>query len=201
MSNTNAPYGFRPIGRIEGSAPNFGLAHYWINPANTSAIYRGDPVFLGISGQTGYVDVGTAGSEAILGIFWGCHYNSIARKMPVWSPYYPGSDALTGINVDAYVIVDPNAEFVVQTDGTAAITQGSVGNLAQMVVGSGSTTTGLSGYTLSHTTGSTTTYPFRLIGLLSDIAPPGTNGTDNTNPYNQVIVGFNNQLFRTTAAP
>ena len=44
--------------------------------------------------------------------------------------------------------------------------------------------------------GTTATYPFRLVNLLSAQSPSGTNGTDNTSANNQAVVTFNNVDYR-----
>lgn len=197
MSNPNSPFGFRPVGHNEGSAPNFGLSTFNILYSYNTNIYRGDPVVF----SSGYIQQASNVTNPIVGVFWGCHYYSVARKIPVYSLYYPGSsDQVTNGTVTAYVITDENAQFVVQETGdNAALARANIGTRYAFNVGSGgSTTTGLSGFSLDDNVSGNAGHSFRLVALLSDVAAPGTPGTDNTSLYNQGIVMFNNTIYRTT---
>lgn len=190
MANTNAPFGFSPIGTVGGSTPNFRLSKRLIASGNGTAIYFGDAVVPVTSSATGYIKQATASTVAMAGIFRGCVYTSVSQGRTVRSLYWPGSDA-TG-DVTAYVIDDPLAQFVVQAGGSA-VGLTSLNSNIQLNVGTGSTTTGLSGmYVESPNT--TSTLPFIVTGFVQD--PLGVNGTDITTAYNWVIVGFNNEIFK-----
>jgi hypothetical protein len=193
MANIQAPYGFRHIGFLGGYAPNFANASKLVSASNGTAIYAGDPV---TQLNTGYIAKSTAGTTQIHGIFIGCEYFSTSRGYTWRSPYWPGSDA-TG-DVTAWVIHHPEALFQVQAGGAAtAIALSNVGNNANFGAGTGNTATGQSGAYLDQTTVNTTsTLPFRIIGLVTD--PPGFNGTDTTTGYNDVVVAFNWQDFKST---
>jgi len=43
-------------------------------------------------------------------------------------------------------------------------------------------------------TSSPATLPLKIVSLVT--APPGVNGTDQTTAYNNVLVTFNNQIFK-----
>ena len=201
MANTFAPFGFRPISTSNGPM-NWRISTRRV-ASSAGAIYRGDAVVPVTGTPTGYIIQATAGSVALAGIFWGCQYLSTSQKRVIWSQYWPGSDA-TG-DVIAYVIDDPNARFKVQTSGASfqitgtptTFTSSPVGQLAQLNVGSGSTTTQQSGMYLD-TVGATATYPFQIVDMVLD--PPGSNGADATSNYNYVIVGFNNEMLRSNGA-
>ena len=201
MANTFAPFGFRPISTSNGPI-NWRISTRRV-ASSAGAIYRGDAVVPVTGTPTGYIIQATAGSVALAGIFWGCQYLSTSQKRVIWSQYWPGSDA-TG-DVIAYVIDDPNARFKVQTSGASfqitgtptTFTSSPVGQLAQLNVGSGSTTTQQSGMYLD-TVGATATYPFQIVDMVLD--PPGSNGADATSNYNYVIVGFNNEMLRSNGA-
>lgn len=132
-----------------------------------------------------------AGTTQIAGVFYGCEYLSTALGKVVWSNFYPGSGA--GADVKAYLCTDPEATFIVQSDNTA-IVMGNIGNNVNIVSGTVNTVTGMSTAAIGQSTISTTptTLPFRIVGLLSQSAAPGTNGTDNANPFNRIIVTANN---------
>ena len=196
MANTNAPFGFRQYSGT-GSAPTYEQNVRYIASDNTTAIYFGDAV---IPLTTGYIGQATASTVRVEGIFAGCKYVSTSQKRTVWSNYWPGSDA-TG-DVEAYIIDDPNAKFLVQSSdsgGTAAVTFAKIGEYINLAVGTGNTATGISGMTVNVATLNTTvTLPFRIVGLVT--SPPGADGTDTATEYNQVIVAFNNASTRTNGA-
>jgi hypothetical protein len=189
MANTNAPFGFRQY-RGTGSVPTYEMSVRKIASNNTTPIYFGDAV---IPLTTGYIGQATASTVRMEGIFQGCKYTSTSQKRTVWSNYWPGSDA-TG-DVTAYVVDDPNAQFVVQA-GASEITFANIGEYIQLNVGTGNSATGISGmYVESPAT--TVTLPFIVRGLVQE--PPGMNGTE-ASAYNLVIVGFNNASTRTNGA-
>ena len=202
MANTFAPFGFSPSSTSNGPM-NFRLSTRRI-ASTAGAIYHGDAVVPVTSPSTnGYIKQATASSVPLAGIFWGCKYLSTSQKKTVWSNYWPGSDA-TG-DVEAYVIDDPNTRFVVQTSGSSfqitgtptTFTSAPIGKYAQLNVGSGSSSTGISGMYLD-TIATTSTFPFIIVDLV--LNPPGANGTDATSNYNYVVVGFNNEWLRTNSA-
>lgn len=184
MANTNAPFGFQQYSGT-GSAPTYEQVAVRI-AYNASAIFYGDPVQ---PDANGYVVVGSPGTTQIAGIFVGCKYLSVAQKRTVWSNYWPGSDVASTQTVEGYIINDPNAKFVVQSDATGAALTDINANV-NFAIGTGNTATGLSGaYLNMSTAGTTATLPFRIVGL--DDNPPGAPGTES-GAYNRVIVAFNN---------
>jgi len=194
MANTSAPFGFKQWSGT-GSAPTYEQTVANIASANTTPIFFGDPV---VQLNTGYITQASSNSTQIAGIFVGCKYLSTSQKRTVWSNYWPGSD--TSNAVEAYVITDPNAQFLVQSGNGGPVTFASVGNNIGFGVGStnGNTANGLSTYYADFgTINTTSTLPFRIIGLAGYAAYgtnplTGQNGYDTTTAYNSVIVAFNN---------
>jgi len=159
----------------------------------------------------------------IAGVFVGCRYLSTSQKRVVWGNYWPGADA-TG-DVQAYVVTDPNAQFIVQT-GNSNTTATAVG-LASVGqnIGFNYNDSVATGETLGNTANGLSTYfadqysliansnagavannflPFRIIGLANYL--PGQtsplvsiNGNDSTTAYNKIIVGFNNSMMKALA--
>ena len=191
MANTNTPFGFKQV-KGTGSLPTFEQNVRYIASNNTTAIFFGDAV---IPLSTGYIAQATASTVRMEGIFAGCKYTSVSQKRTVWSNYWPGSDA--NGDVEAYIIDDPNAQFQVQAT-SGPITFASIGEYAQLTVGTGNTATGISAMTLNTPSATTVTQPFIVKALVQD--PPGSNGTDITTAYNIVVVGFNNASTRTNGA-
>lgn len=201
MANTAAYFGFTQYQGGAGGAPTFAQSARRIASGNTTPIYTGDPVMPVVSTANGYITQGAAGTTRLDGIFVGCKYLNTSLGRTVWSSYWPGSGA-TG-DVEAYVIDDPNSRFLVQTSfagapmtGTATtMTSGIIGQYAQFTIGSGNTSTGRSGAYLS-SVATTVTFPF----IVVDYQINGSNGGDPTTQYCNVIVGFNNEIFRSNGA-
>lgn len=192
MANLNTPFGFEQY-RGTGAAPTWEQVVARVAPNNTTPIYTGDPVSFD-SPANGYIELSTAGTAPIAGIFVGCKYMSVSQKRTVWSAYWPGSDA-SG-DVEAYIINDPLAQFKVQAGGTV-IGRDKVGQNVQLNVGVGNPFTGQSGAFVENPA-ATATLPFRIVNVVAN--PPGTNGTDVSSPYNHVIVSFNNAVTRANGA-
>lgn len=188
MANTNAPFGFMPMGNRGGSSA-FHVTTRKIKSDYSTAIYKGDPVEVL---STGYIARGAAGETGhlTLGIFLGCKYLSTAFGYMKWSPYYPGSDAAA--DVEAFICDDPNAMFLVQSSGTA-ITMADLGQNIDYTLGTGSTRTGLSGASVDQSTLNTTaTLPFRVVDIVGGVG----DGFDSSSSYNRVIVAWNDQFYR-----
>lgn len=197
MANTQGAFGALvtgtssgPVNFAESSNPPFRIASNY-----GTAIGYGDLVTLVSGGSpTGYLQRWVNGSGTatfqVAGVFLGCRYFSTARQTTWWSRYWPGSDA-TG-DVTAFVESDPNAQFVIQAT-LGPITQASIGQTSDVTMGSVNTTTGMSGMSLDAASTMNPQYlPFKILGIVT--SPPGANGTDVTTAYNNVIVGFNNQI-------
>lgn len=178
MANNNAPFGFSVWGTVNGPV-NFSITDRKIASNNGTAVFFGDAV---IPLNTGYIAQATASTVPLAGIFIGCRYFSTSQKKQVWNNYWPGSDA-TG-DVTAFVCSDPTAQFLCQA-GASNIPFAKIGQNVQLNVGTGNTTTGISGMFVD-TVGSTNTYPFTIIDV-----PNGATDPDATLGYNWLLVGFN----------
>lgn len=201
MANTQAYFGFTQYQGGAGGAPTFAQSVRRIASGNSTAIYTGDPVMPVVSTANGYITQASPGTTRLDGIFVGCRYLNTSLGRVVWSPYWPGSGA-TG-DVEAYVIDDPASRFIVQTSTSAfpmtgtvtTMTSGVIGQYAQFSIGSGNTSTGRSGAYLS-SVGTTVTFPFIIVDYQIGVQ----NGGDPTSQYCNVIVGFNNEIFRSNGA-
>ncbi len=200
MANTNAPFGFRQY-RGSGSSPTYeqftqgagGLVG-GILYSNSGAIYQGDPVIRsGVGAGSLIAGVGSGSVVPVAGIFQGCKYLSTSQKRTVWNNYWPGVDvasANTGAT-EAYIINDPNTQFVAQSDSTG-LQAVDIGSNLDYAIGTGTAANGLSGAYLIHTGATTSTFAFRFIDLVW--APPGQNGVSTSGTaaaYNYGIVACN----------
>lgn len=189
MANVFAPFGFRQYSGT-GSAPTYEQVPALIASNYTTPIYFGDPVY---PLNTGYIAGSSVspGTVQLAGVFVGCQYLSTSQKRTVWSNYWPGSDA--NGDVTAYIINDPNAQFLAQVGGSSSVglTTGDVFANVQFNFGTGTAANGISGayIDIAVTPTTTATLPFRVVSLVTN--PPGAPGTAS-GAYNYAVVAFNN---------
>jgi len=198
LANTNAPFGFRPIGQQEGSAPTAGFETYYLNSSDTNLYFTGDPVMLSTA-IPGFITVPASGSttgQALLGIFVGCKYYTATVGRTVWNSYFPASVGSSS-PCEAYVITNPQQLFAVQATsnaimGTSNINQNIGFNAATSSLGN--QTTGQSVVTLAASTQTAnSSFPFRIVATSTTYAPPGANGTSTgAEGYQVMIVRGNN---------
>ena len=191
MANTNSPFGFWQRGGT-GSSPTYEQTEQGNGGIdyNTGAIYFGDPVQRVGSGDGTIEQGANAQTTPMAGVFIGCKYLSTSQKRTVWSNYWPGSDVTSAnqSSISAWIVNDPNAQFLVQSDSTGVV-QADVGANNDYQIGTGTAANGLSGAYLVHGGATTSTKPWRLVSLVLD--PPGAPGTA-TGAYNWCVVAFNN---------
>lgn len=186
MSNTNSPFGFRWVDRIDGAPANAGLVSGL--SLGSAAMFYGDV----LSFSAGYVAAAAVvgGGATIAGVAQSFAWISKAQGRQVWAQYYPGSDVNAGAYVTVKLIADPLALFLAQCV-TGPITQANVGQYANFAVGGGgNTASGISSYELNDgtLTGTKGNLPFQVVRL---IQPPNS---DPTSAYNQVVVQMVNLL-------
>ena len=160
MANVDKAFGMRPLGNLSasGSQKQFG---YEIADNQTGAIYQGDLVTV-YDGYLVQFDPDT--HTAAVGVFNGCNYIDPTTGKPTWKNYYPGSVNITQGKIIADVLDDPNQLFTIQNDGTSAAA--NYGKNADVVMGTGSTTTGVSGMELSTSTiANTAALNLKIVGL------------------------------------
>lgn len=192
MANVQASFGFRHIGFTSGAGPDYQLATRLISSANTTKIFRGDPVVKIASSK--YIGQGTNTTTTLVGIFDGCVYIPVGGGTPIWSPFWPGTAAS---DATAYVIDAPNALFLASTLLTSIVAS-NVGENVCYAIGTGSTAGGgFSGATIDQSTLTTATEaPFRVYQLYQGIG----NGSDSTTSYGWAVVTFNNEWQKSGSA-
>lgn len=193
MANTQATFGFRHIGYISGGAPDYQLATGLIASANTTKIFRGDPVVINTS--TGKIEQAANNTANIAGIFDGCMYTPTGG-IPQWSPYWNGGGAAS--DPIAYIINASTALFLAAALNTSIVTA-NIGENVGFAIGTGNTATGFSGATVDQSTLNTTnTLPFRVVAPCTTAGNFGItgNGSDPTTPYGWCVVAFNNMNFK-----
>lgn len=183
MANVNKPFGFRPVGKVGSNYDNQGLTQYKISNNYNTNLFQGDAVTL----SGGYLAIATAGNP-VVGVFQGCYYIDPTTQKPTWKNYYPANTAQDGIV--ALVNDDPNAQFVVQCSGIAAVT--CVGRNADLVTSTaGNTSTGQSGQQVGVPATGNATYPWKVVGVYEDV-----EDNDVTAAHANLIVIPNNHLYK-----
>jgi hypothetical protein len=169
-----------------------------LNNAGTgygTSIYKGDLVELD-TGNNGTIEI-SDGSSACLGVFAGCEYIDPTGK-PVSSPYWPASTlVLSGSQIVAYVYDDPATVFKVGvTANASSYDQTAIGDQCDVASGTGNTSTGLSGNSVTAAkVGNGATACVRIIGFLNNEIYNAT-----TNPYPQLLVQINQLQFAPNGA-
>ncbi len=211
MANTYSPFGFRPFGQREGTAPTAGMERLFIASSDTNLYFTGDVVYLSSAqnfGLTGSVMQGntislfTASSAYIpVGVFVGCKYYSPAVGRTVWNSYFPGNVGSSS-PCDAYVITNPEQMFIAQASTTGGVVGSSMAGwgigVASSQQASGNTLSGQSVEALASSVTSlqSSTSPFRVIEAYANYAPPGVNGTSTGAEGGAILVVQPNNWLR-----
>lgn len=189
----SAPYGLKPVNRIDGMAYAGATRQIPIAAGYATAIFFGDTVKLDTSGYL-VADTGTNNATPC-GVLVGCEYvNSSGQK--VQGQYYPASLSTTANYAKAYVVDDPMVAFkvAVVSSGTTIATVGRAVVAANMalVQTAGSTVTGDSNLAVLSTSAATTnTLPVRVIDVVYETA----TGAD---AFTEVIVKINTHQYNST---
>ena len=180
-----APYGLRPINLIGGQVFAGATRQIPIGSGNDTAIYYGDVVKLDSSGLL-QKDVGTDAATPV-GVFLGCTFTDSQYGL-TFRQFYT-ADTVAG-DITAYVSDDPDALYKVAvvsaTTTIGYVNRTAVGNNAVLVQNAGSTLTGNSAVAIDDGTGTTATFPIRIIDVVPETAIAGYPGS-----YTEVIVKWN----------
>jgi hypothetical protein len=182
MANIDKPFGLRAIGNLSatGAQKQYG---YVIENDSADPIFQGDLVTV----FDGYlVQFDPAVHTAAVGVFNGCNYVDPTTGKPTWKNYYPGNVDPTQGQIQADVLDDPNQLFIIQA--ASSVTQDHVGFNADVSVGSGNTTTGVSGMELTGTPAKTAALNLKIVGLYN--AEGNSFGTNAV-----VVVKINEHLY------
>lgn len=188
MSAIQAPYGFKPINRVDGLPYAGAIRQIPVASNNTNAIFNGSVVSILANGTVALVttdgSVATPFPAGTIGVFVGCSYTNAVTKQPVYSQYLPA--ATIASDIMAFVVDDPNVVFQVQAAGTLAQAElgANVVLNATQVATAGSTATGNSATAVSITTVQTAT-AFRIVDFVK--GPFSTVG----DAFTDVLVKFN----------
>jgi hypothetical protein len=158
MASTAAPFGMRPVGLIGGQPYAGSTRQISIASTYNTNIFSGDVVKL-VAGGTVELDTGTATLTPV-GVFMGCTYTDPNLGYKVHSQYWPANTVAT--DAMAYVVDDPDALFLIQSD--EAVAQTALGANFAIVQTAGSTAIGTSKNALDgDSVNTTSTLPLRLV--------------------------------------
>ena len=168
MANTDTPFGFKPVKHLNGSPWNGKVNVYYIPSTDGTAMFKGDAVKLaGSADATGKFPTiaQAAATNAICGVIVGFADNPYVGINPDYPNlnYRPASTAMYALVVD-----DPFVIFEVQEDSVGnSITADMVGLATDIVVGTGSTTTGRSAMELDSSDTATAAGQCRIMRLVN----------------------------------
>lgn len=178
-----APYGLVPVNLVGGLPFAGSTRMFKIGSSSDTAIFYGDVVKLLNTGLLDK-DVGTDAATPV-GVFLGCTYTDPTFGK-VFRQYYPADTVAS--DIQAYVADYPGTLFkaavVSATTTIGGVVQTSLGNNAILVQNTGSTATGNSAVAVGATTGTTSTFPVRIV----DFVPESANSAGS---YTEVIVAWN----------
>lgn len=145
MDNLDIPAGFKPVKHLNGSPWNGKVSTYYVPATDSTALFKGDAVkSAGSADATGKFPTVTqaAAGDAIRGVVVGFGEDPhIMIKAD--NPYLTHRPASTAMYV--LVVDDPSVIFEIQEDSdVAALAADDVGLSADVIVGTGNTTTGKS---------------------------------------------------------
>lgn len=129
MANVDNPRGFTPLSRCP--KVNSVAQKYTIASAYAANIFPGDAV----TRVTGGTIERAAADGAVIGICAGVNYID-SNGTPQWGYWPTGTAVKAGTEAEILIYDDPDEIFVVQVDGTGALTD--VGALTDTVLGTGS---------------------------------------------------------------
>ena len=139
MANTDAPFGFRPSGKVGGNPDNGALTEQKIKSDYATAMFQGDLVKF----ASGYINISAAGDAGLM-VFNGLKYDDSSTNKPTFKNFFDGT--ALGVEGEVFVYDDPYQVYEAQADSDEASTQAHVGTFADHIkTHSGNTTTGISG--------------------------------------------------------
>ena len=171
MANIDAPFGFRPSGKVGGNPDNGALSQYTILDGESSTMFQGDMVEFASGGV-----IDAAPGDTGLMVFNGIQYDDPTTGKPTFKNQYDGVDL--NKNIDCFVYDDPYQVYEAQGDTGTALTQAMVGTyMDHEEDASGNTTTAISGDEVDAGTSSTTLTGVKFLGIAKK---PGNSLGTNT---------------------
>jgi hypothetical protein len=137
MSNTDTPFGLKPVRHAKGGVVRSNA--YGIASALAANIFTGDPVIPVNTSKR--ITIAAAGNQ-LIGVFAGVSYVDSLGDVQIRPYWATGTTLKSGTTAEATVYDDPDILFAVQ--GDEDIVADDIGQAADVVIGSGNTSTGQS---------------------------------------------------------
>ena len=189
MANSSAiGFGLKPIRAYGNGYESMGLGEYPVN-YSSDAIYFQDLV---VQAATGYVTVGVAGTENILGSLNGVFFTDASTSKPTFANHLDASNTATDIK--ALVNDSPLQQYEVRSNNTGASVQADVGATADIEYTAGTTANYVSRATLNDSTITTGVQQLKIIGVSRD---PENDDLTAANVVWRVII--NQSVFEDTS--
>ena len=185
MANSSAVgFGLKPIKMYGNGYENMGLGEYPV-AASSDAIYNQDLV---CQHTTGFVIVGIAGTEDIIGSLNGVFYTDATTNKPTFQNYLQAANTAT--DIVALVNDSPLQQYEIRSNNTGASAQTDVGNTADIAYSAGGSPNYISGATLDDATlNNNADQQVKIVGVSRD---PENNDLTSANVVWRVLI---NQSF------
>jgi len=164
MANSSTiGFGLKPIRAYGNGYESMGLGEYPV-AASSAAMFFQDLI---VQAATGFVTVGTAGTENILGSLNGVFFTDTNTSKPTFANHLLANN--TAANIVALVNDSPMQQYEVRSNNAAASAQTDVGNTADIAYAAGSTANFVSRATLNDATlNNNATQQLKVIGVSRD---------------------------------
>ena len=163
MANRNTQgFGLTAAGTLGSTPATSGQGKYKIDAGYATTIFQNGAV----ASSAGYIVDGQTAAAPILGVLNGIFYNAATTLKPTFSNHYVQVTPANSEDIDAFVFDNPQQQYVVATDATAA--QSVYLETFDMNSSAGSTTTGVSSSTLDIGTTGADNKSFRLLRSAED---------------------------------
>ena len=197
MANTSAPFGLRPVRRLDGAAPTYQTNNYLISTSQTHKIGTGDLV-INDATYAGYVDAAVIASTPVLGVFAGAEwFDTSVNKKLYMTQWTASTTAIAPIT--CYVYDDVNIVYEIQSGNGGPVTQAQIRQNAKINYATAYSPNAYSGQSIEYLDYATIAtgqsgYPLKIVGLSQKV------GNDNTSAYNIVEVVLNATNFKAGVA-
>ena len=164
MANSSTiGFGLKPIRAYGNGYESMGLGEYPV-AASSAAMFFQDLI---VQAASGFVTVGVAGTENILGSLNGVFFTDTNTSKPTFANHLLAANTAT--NIVALVNDSPMQQYEVRSNNAAASAQTDVGNTADIAYAAGSTANFVSRATLNDgTLSNNATQQLKVIGVSRD---------------------------------
>jgi len=164
MANSSTiGFGLKPIRAYGNGYESMGLGEYPV-AASSAAMFFQDLI---VQAASGFVTVGTAGTENILGSLNGVFFTDTNTSKPTFANHLLANN--TAANIVALVNDSPMQQYEVRSNNAAASAQTDVGNTADIAYAAGTTANFVSRATLNDgTLSNNATQQLKVIGVSRD---------------------------------